>query len=143
MTVIILAGILMSPHIDPPPPVPLLVNPYYPPFGGINCMEPCTHFGNGVEIQEWHYSKRMACAPQHIGCEFRIWNDYFEIGPIWCVESGGALLEPIIHDGELVQLVDILHRLVDDDGERIPDSELPIWNHAVTDTYEIDCNWHE
>jgi hypothetical protein len=49
----------------------------------------------------------------------------------------------LIVEVENEQIVDILHRLVDDDGERIPDSELPIWNHAVTDTYEIDCNWHE
>ena len=134
MTALILGALLLSPHVDPPPPLPLLVNPYYPPAGGINCMEPCTHFGNGVEIQDWHYGNRMACNPVNIGCEFRIWNDHGSIGPLWCVESGGALLEPQIHDGQLVQFVGILHDLSGDEP-------LPWWNHMVTDTWEVTCDW--
>jgi hypothetical protein len=134
---------LFMPITEPAPPIPLLVNPYDNRLGGINCMEPCTHFGNGVKIQDWHYGIRMACNPVHIGCQSTIWNDHGSIGPLWCVESGGALLEPQMHNGELVQFVDILHRLVGDGGERVPDEDLPWWNHGVFENYEIDCNWHE
>jgi hypothetical protein len=141
MTALILATLLLSPHVDPAPPIPLLVNPYDPALGGINCDHDCTRFGNGVLIEPWHYGIRMACNPVHIGCEFRIWNDYGSIGPLWCVESGGALLEPQIHDGQLVQFVDILWDLSDDDGERVPDERLPWWNHGVFDEWSVDCDW--
>jgi hypothetical protein len=151
MTALILAGLLLSPHIDPVPPrllpakqIPLLVNPYDPALGGINCDHDCTRFGNGVEIQDWHYGIRMACNPAHIGCQFHIWNDFGSIGPVWCVESGGALLEPQYHEGfgRVVQYVDILWHL-DDGGQRVPNENLPWWNHGVFEDYEIDCNWHE
>lgn len=127
-----------TPIVDPP----IFVNPYDPALGGINCDHDCEHFGNGVRITEEHYGKTAACNPKHIGCYISFENDFSSAGPFLCVESGGALLEPmhVPKLGQTVQYVDILWDLTDEQGEQISNSMLPWWNHAVFTDYEVECH---
>ncbi len=118
------------------------MNPYDPALGGINCDEDCTRTANGLLIQPEHYGTIAACHPSWMGCQVSFRNDYGEAGPFTCQDTGGALLAPkyVSKLDDFVQYVDILWDLTDENGDMIPWSQLPWWNHAVFDDYEVTCN---
>lgn len=122
-------------------PIPIFVNPYDPALGGINCDSDCSRFANGIFITEEHYGQSAACHPTWVGCRLSFSNDFGEVGPLTCNDTGEELLYPryVPKLGQKVQYVDILWDLTDDEGDMIPWSELPWWNHAVFNDYEVSC----
>jgi hypothetical protein len=110
--------------------LPGYVNPYDPALGGINCLEPCTHTGNGTPI-EGNYGLIAACHPDQYGCWVEFSNDYGSHGPYQCNDTGGMLLEPQMRNGQLIQYYDVLLDLSGDEP-------LPWWNNGIFDV-EVTC----
>ena len=114
--------------------LPAFVNPYEPAYGpeSLNCEEPCEVMANGALVEEW-YGRSAAGPPILIGCDVRFHNHERGLSTPWfrINDTGGALLEPRVRNGVLVQYYDILWPLAED-------APLMWWNHAVLDP-EVKC----
>lgn len=124
--------------------LPGFVNPYDPALalidpvnGSINCQEPCGYTANGTPV-EGNYGKIAACAPEQMGCWVTFSNDFGSHGPYQCNDTGGALQEPYMRDGRLTQNYDVLWPLTDGNGNKLPLTDYPWWNHAFFDV-EVTC----
>lgn len=102
-------------------------------------MEPCGYTANGLLIQPEHYGNIAACPPIEMGCFVTFTNEYGTLGPLQCMDTGGALLEPSTRDGIIYQLYDVLTDFVDEETNQADFSNIPWWSSGVFNV-EVNCN---
>lgn len=124
------------------PEHPAFVNPYDPALGGINCDDNCANLANGYIWTEEDYGRLAACPPRFMGCSVSFENDYDDLGPLLCYDTGGAHQAPRYVDkfNETVEYFDVLWDLSTEDGTMIPREQLPWWNHALFYDWRADCS---
>lgn len=127
----------------PPPPLssyPGFVVLYDPALADLgeqwshNCQEPCDITANGGNVADG-YGHWAACHPDLMGQRVRLTDEAGrEIGVFKCMDTGGALLEPVYHKaaGREVIYFDLLWPLTNEDGDGIIDrGQLPWFTNTV------------